>query len=136
MYFCNNFRQQSNKDTVTAPCTTSHLSGSMSSAIILSAASVNFFWSTGVATAAVPEIELGLELELGGKEGLGEERSLLDAVVCGGGTSVLCLTFCGSFCFFSFSNLNCSKAKSRKVKLNLPTGNIMQNTKKHLQTLL
>lgn len=65
----------------------------MSSAIILSAASVNFFWSTGAATSAAPELELGLELELGGKERLGEENSLLDAKVCGSGTAVLCLTF-------------------------------------------
>lgn len=58
----------------------------MSSAIILSAASVNFFWST----AAAPELELGLELELGGKEGLWDENSLLEAKVCETDTSPLC----------------------------------------------
>lgn len=55
----------------------------MSSASILSAASTTFFWSTGAATGAPPEFELGLELELRGKEGLGEEISLLDVKVCG-----------------------------------------------------
>lgn len=49
----------------------------MSSAIILSAASANFFWST--ATGVAPEAELGLEFKLEGNEGLGEENSLLDA---------------------------------------------------------
>lgn len=65
----------------------------MSSAIILSAASANFFWSTGAAVGGAPELELGLELELGGKEGLGEENSLFDARVCGGGMGVFCLAF-------------------------------------------
>lgn len=91
-YF-DNFGQQPNKDTVTATSTTTHLSGSMSSAIILSAASANFFWSTGTAAGAAPELELGLELELGGKEGLGEDNSLLDGKVCGGRMAVVCLTF-------------------------------------------
>lgn len=63
----------------------------MSSAIILSAASTNFFWSTGAGGA--PELELGLELELGGKEGLGEETSLPDAKVCEGGAAVFHLDF-------------------------------------------
>ncbi|TNN60293.1 hypothetical protein EYF80_029458 [Liparis tanakae] len=42
----------------------------MSSAIILSAALVNLFWSTNADAGAAPELELGLELELRGKEGL------------------------------------------------------------------
>ena len=63
----------------------------MSSAIILNAASANFFWSTGTAAAGALELEPGLEFTLGGKEGLGEENSLLDAKVCGDGTAVLCL---------------------------------------------
>lgn len=104
-YF-DNFGQQPNKETITAIRATSHLSGSMSSAIILSAAVTNFFWSTGAATGAAPELELGLELEL---------RGFMDAKVCGGGTAVFCLTFWHS-CFFSFSRKICSKAKSRRVK--------------------
>lgn len=55
----------------------------MSSAIIFNAASANFFWSTGTATGAAPELELGLELKLEGNGGLGDENSLLGAVVCG-----------------------------------------------------
>lgn len=78
-------------DTLTAISTKSHLSGSMSSAIILNAASANFFWSTGTTAGGAPELELGLELELGGKEGLGEDNSPLDAKVCGDGTGVFCL---------------------------------------------
>lgn len=98
----------------------------MSSAIILSAASTNFFWSTGAATGATPELELGLELKLEGKDGLGEENSLLDAKVCGGGTLVLCLTFVDFFCFFSFSGMICSKAKRMRVKPGLLAGSIME----------
>lgn len=76
LWYFDNFQQQPNKDTVTATSSAIHLSGSMSSAIILSAALANFFWSTGAAAGAAPELELGLELKLGGKEGL------LDAKVC------------------------------------------------------
>ena len=112
--FDNNFGQQ-HKDTVTATRATSHLSGSMSSAIILSAALANFFWSIGAAASAAPELELGLELELGGKEGL------MDAKVCGSRTAVFCL-----ICFFSFSSLTCSKEKSSRVKPSLPGGNITE----------
>lgn len=69
-----------------------YLRGSMSSATILSAASTSFFWSTGAAAVGVPhEDELGLELELWGKEGLG-------VIVCGGGLVSFCLAFgCGVF---------------------------------------
>lgn len=65
----------------------------MSSAIILSAASTNFFWSTAAAaTGAAAEPELGLDLvglglDLVGSEGLGEERSLLDFALCGSGAA-------------------------------------------------
>lgn len=74
---------------------TSHLSGSMSSAIILNAASANFFWSTlsTVADGVAPELEPGLELELGGKEELGEKNSLFDDEVCGGGATFFFFTF-------------------------------------------
>lgn len=65
----------------------------MSSAIILKAASANFFWSTVAVTGAALELELGLEFKLEGKEGLGEENSPLDAEVCASGTLVLFLTF-------------------------------------------
>lgn len=80
-------------NTVTVTTTTIHLRGSMSSAIILSAASASFFWSTGTAASEVPVLELGLELELWGKEGLGEENSVFDARVCGVGMGVFCLVF-------------------------------------------
>lgn len=94
----------------------------MSSAIILRAASANFFWSTGADAGAAPELELGLELELGGKDGLGEDNSLLDAEVCWGRATAL--TFWGSFCLlsFSFSGVTCSKA-SRETSLNVDTNN-------------
>lgn len=55
-----------------------YLSGSMSSAIIFSAASANFFWSTGGLTGVALELELevGLELKLQGKDGLAEDDSV------------------------------------------------------------
>lgn len=52
----------------------------MSSAIIFSAASANFFWSTGTA----PEMEFNLEFKLEGNGGLGDEISPWDAACCGG----------------------------------------------------
>lgn len=64
----------------------------MSSAIIFNAASANFFWSTGAVTSAALELELGLEFKLEGKEGLGDENSLLDAEVCASRTLVFFLT--------------------------------------------
>lgn len=42
----------------------------MSSAIILSAASANFFWSTGGVTGAALDLELDLELDLDLEPGL------------------------------------------------------------------
>lgn len=56
----------------------------MSSAIILSAASANLFWSTGAVTGVALELEVGLELKLEGKEGLAEENSFPDVNVCAG----------------------------------------------------
>lgn len=61
----------------------SNLSGSMSSAIIFNAAFANFFWSTGAATGAAPELEFGLELKLVGNGGLAVEISPWDAAHCG-----------------------------------------------------
>lgn len=75
--------QSLNKYTINVCNIKIHLRGSMSSAIIFNAASANFFWSTGTATGAAPELELGLELKLEGNGGLGDENSLLGAVVCG-----------------------------------------------------
>lgn len=95
--------------------TKNYLSGNMSSAIILSAASANFFWST--ATGVAPEAELGLEFTLEGNEGLGEENSLLDAKFWDGKPVVLCFTVGYSFCFVSFSGMICSEGKDeRKIR--------------------
>lgn len=93
LWYFGNFGKQLNTDTVIAMSTSTHLSGIMSSAIILSAASANLFWSTGAAAGAAPELELGLELKLGGKGGLRDETSPLGAKVCRGRTDVFCLTF-------------------------------------------
>lgn len=76
----------------------------MSSAIILSAASANFFWSTCTAGGAVPE--LGLDFELGSKELLGEEDSLFDVDICGGGAAVFCLALWCSLSCSDFSGLS------------------------------
>lgn len=70
----------------------------------------------GTAAGAVPELELGLELKLGGKEGL-RETFPFDAKVCGGGTVVFCFTFGHSLCFISFLSWICRKIQSKRVKL-------------------
>lgn len=48
----------------------------MSSAIILSAASANFFWSTGGVAGVTVDLELDLDLEPGLELGLGLEPEL------------------------------------------------------------
>lgn len=75
----------------TLTITQTHLSGSMSSAIILNNAFTNLFWSTAI--GGPPMLELGLKLNLEGRAGLGQENSLLDAKVCGGRTAGCCLVF-------------------------------------------
>lgn len=93
----------------------------MSSAIILSAASANFFWSTCTAGGAVPE--LGLDFELGSKELLGEEDPLFDVDLCGGGAAVFCLALWCSLSCIDFSGLSCSRAKHTIGKPNLSDEN-------------
>ena len=87
----------------------------MSSAIILSAASANFFWSTAVAAGGAPELELGLELVLGDKGDLGEKTCPHEAEASGGGTAASCSEFC----------LTCRTATSRRIRPSRPAGNIL-----------
>lgn len=101
----------------------------MSSAIIFSAASANFFWSTGGATGAAPELELGLELKLEGNGGLGDRTSPWDAECGRALTAVLCFTF-WSTCFFSFSDLI---YKRRRVNLShTPVRKLQRKTKQKI----
>ncbi len=80
----------------------------MSSAIILSAASVDFFWSTCAAAGAVPELEMGLKLELGEEEGLGVSRVFTRTYICSW-SSASRWTLAGS----SFSFLHRAMAKTK-----------------------
>lgn len=63
--------------------------------------------------------ELGLDFELGSKELLGEEDSLFDVDICGGGAAVFCLALWCSLSCSDFSGLSCSRAKCTIGKPNL-----------------
>lgn len=86
-------------------CIANDLSGSMSSAIILSAASANFFWSaagvTGVALEVELEVEVGLELKVEGKDGLAEDDSAQSGDIRVGWTLVLLFTIGSCTCGLS-----------------------------------
>lgn len=75
------------------------LSGSMSSAIILSAASANFFWSAAGVTGVA--LEVGLELKVEGKDGLAEDDSVQSGDIRAGWTLVLLFTIGSCTCGLS-----------------------------------
>lgn len=73
----------------------------MSSAIILNAASANFFWSTGGVPGVALELEVGLELKEEGKDGLAEDDSAQRGDIRAGWTLVLLLTIRSCACGLS-----------------------------------